>query len=412
MHTDFLIIGAGVIGVTLALEIKKRFPDQTILVIEKESDAGFHASGRNSGVLHAGFYYTADSLKARFCRDGNRAMKNYCKENKIKINENGKLVITKNESELTGLQTLYDRGIKNGVDLTLISEKEALEIEPRVRTCQKAIFSPETASVDPSDVMRSLIQTADNVGIQFLYNTKYIGHKEKQVITNHQKINAGYVINAAGLYADKIAKQYGFGLQYEIIPFKGLYLYSNEKIGALKTHIYPVPDLNYPFLGVHFTVTAAGKIKIGPTAIPAFWREHYQGVERFSLRETIGILKREAILFAKNKFHFREVALHELKKYSKKFLAGEAAYMLDNFKVADYTTWGKPGIRAQLIDKRDNKLINDFCFEGDQHSFHVLNAVSPAFTASFPFSSFLVDQIVSFARPYTSSNRTISSSPK
>lgn len=392
--TDFLIIGAGVIGVAIALDIKKRFSDQTIIIIEKESHAGFHASGRNSGVLHAGFYYTADSLKAQFCRDGNRAMKQYCREHNISINCNGKLVITKNESELIGLQTLYDRGIKNGVDLKLISEKEVRDIEPRVRTIQKAIFSPETASVDPAEVMQTLVTEASNKGIEFIFNEQYIKRvNNNTILTNHRHIKAGYVINAAGLYADKIAKEYGFGQHYEIVPFKGLYLYSDETVGMLKTHIYPVPDLNYPFLGVHFTVTVNGKIKIGPTAIPAFWREHYHGLDRFSLMEMIHILKREAILFVQNKFHFRDVALHELKKYSKKFMANQAAYMLDHFNAHHYKTWGKPGIRAQLLDTKNNALISDFCFEGDDHSFHVLNAVSPAFTCSLPFSSYLVDQI-------------------
>lgn len=393
---DFLIIGAGVIGITIALELKKRFPDQSITIIEKEISAGFHASGRNSGVLHAGFYYTADSLKARFCRDGNRAMKQYCLEHDIKINHNGKLVITKNESELTGLQTLYDRGIKNGVNLELISEKEAREIEPRVRTHTKAIFSPDTSSVDPSEIMSSLINEAKNKGITFLFDEHYVSCDiNNSVTTNNRIIRAGFVVNAAGLYADKIAKDFHFSQHYEIVPFKGLYLYSDEPVGAIKTHIYPVPDLNYPFLGVHFTVTAHGKIKIGPTAIPAFWREHYAGFGRFSFLEMTSILKREAILFAQNKFHFREVALQELKKYSKKFMAGQASYMIDDFNVNHYKKWGKPGIRAQLIDTRNSMLINDFCFEGDKQSFHVLNAVSPAFTCSFPFSHYLVDQITS-----------------
>ena len=170
LTTDFLIIGAGIIGVTISLELKKRFPDQKIIIIEKEPNPGFHASGRNSGVLHAGFYYTADTLKAQFCRDGNIAMKAYCKENNVAVNENGKLVITKNESELKTLQTLYDRGIKNGVNLKLITEQEAREIEPRVRTVKNAIFSPETASVDPMEVLSSLIKKAENENILFLYN--------------------------------------------------------------------------------------------------------------------------------------------------------------------------------------------------------------------------------------------------
>lgn len=396
--SDILIIGAGIIGITIALEIKKRFPEQSVMILEKESIAGFHASGRNSGVLHAGFYYTADSLKARFCRDGNRAMKEYCIDNKLKINQNGKLVITKNESELHALQTLYERGIKNGVRLDLISAIDARDIEPRVRTHGKAIFSQDTASVNPIEVLQSLQKKAEAAGVIFSFDEKYLScnKKEKTVTTNKRKISAGFIINAAGLYADHIAKPFGMGLHYDIVPFKGLYLYSDEKVGALKTHIYPVPDLHYPFLGVHFTVTAEGKIKIGPTAIPAFWREQYHAFSRFSAQELCAILSKEVILFAKNQFHFRTVALHELKKYSKQFMANQAAYMLDDCSVAHYKTWGKPGIRAQLIDTRNYTLVTDFCFERDDYSLHILNAVSPAFTCSFPFSAFLVDQLQCF----------------
>ena len=216
LKVDTLIIGAGVIGITIAIELKKRFPDQTIVIIEKESVAGFHASGRNSGVLHAGFYYTADSLKARFCRDGNRAMTTYCLEKKLTINQNGKLVITKNNDELKTLETLYNRGIHNGVNLKLISDQDAREIEPRVRTVKQAIFSPDTASVDPTEVIKSFVHDAKELGIVFLYNEKYLSHniKEKTVTTCNRKINTDYVINTAGLYADKIAKQFGFSSHY------------------------------------------------------------------------------------------------------------------------------------------------------------------------------------------------------
>jgi len=395
MKSDIVIIGAGIVGVTIALELKKRFSNQKIVIIEKESQAGYHASGRNSGVLHAGFYYTADSLKARFCRDGNHAMKNYCREHKLKINTCGKLVVTKNELELKTLHALYERGLQNKVNVILISEKEAKEIEPRVRTYQQAIFSPETASVDPTAVMQTLVKEAENRGITFLYCEKYIRYlpTEKSILTNQRKIHAGFIINAAGLYADQIAKQFGFGLHYDIIPFKGLYLYSDEKPSYLKTHLYPVPDLHYPFLGVHFTITVDHQMKMGPTAIPAFWREQYAGWSGFSFSECCKILAVETKLFIKNQGHFRAVALAELKKYRRHILVQQAASMLDQVNLGRFNIWGKPGIRAQLIDKKSNRLVNDFCFEGDARSFHVLNAVSPAFTCSFPFATYLVDQM-------------------
>lgn len=396
IKTDILIIGAGIIGVTLAIELKKKFPDQKILVIEKESAAGFHASGRNSGVLHAGFYYTEDSLKAKFCREGNIAMREYCLNNNLKLNQCGKLVIAKNKAELAGLKILYDRGIKNNVRLEMISEREAREIEPHVTTYQQAIFSPDTASVDPVEVINLLVKQAESLEIQFLYSEKYISFhfKNKIIITNKNKICTGLLINCAGLHADKIAKQFGFGLDYHIVPFKGLYLYADKNAGGLKTHIYPVPDLNYPFLGVHFTVTVNHQVKIGPTAIPAFWREQYDGLSRFSVFELFKILTLESRLFLKDQFHFRAIAMHELKKYNKKFLCNQAKYMLHNMDDYHFKTWGKPGIRAQLVNQKQGTLVNDFCFEGDKHSFHVLNAVSPAFTCSFPFAKYLVSRLI------------------
>jgi L-2-hydroxyglutarate oxidase LhgO len=220
-----------------------------------------------------------------------------------------------------------------------------------------------------------------------------LGRTHGTLKTSQGEMEAGYVINAAGLYADKIAKDFGFGENYEIIPFKGLYLYSDEPKGSVKTNIYPVPDLDYPFLGVHFTVTVDGKIKIGPTAIPAFWREHYRGLERFSLPEFLKISLTEARLFFTNTLNFRKLAFHELKKYDKSHLVSLASELLEGTLVRHYTSWGPSGIRAQLYDVKKKKLEMDFCFEGDNHSFHVLNAVSPAFTCALPFASFLVDEI-------------------
>ena len=395
LQTDILIIGAGIIGVVMALELKKSFPDQSIQIIEKESLAGFHASGRNSGILHAGFYYTADSLKARFCRDGNRAMTQYCLENNLTINRCGKLVITKHENELKTLQTLYDRGIHNGVNLKLITAEEAREIEPRVRTVEKAIFSPDTASVDPVEVMASLVKKVEEKNIKINYDEPFISNnlKDKIVITNKRKIKTGFVVNAAGLYADKIARQYGFSQHYEIMPFKGLYLYSND-VGALKTHVYPVPDLNYPFLGVHFTKTVSGDIKIGPTATPAFWRENYTNWEHFDVAEFFTILGFETKLFLSNAFNFRELAIEEMKKYNKNYFISLAKNMVQQIDPAGFTEFTKPGIRAQLLDKTTLSLVQDFVVEADRTSVHVLNAVSPAFTCAFPFSQFVVSNYI------------------
>lgn len=391
--TDFIIIGGGIIGLCLAIEAQKKYPQSLVTVIEKENDFAYHASGRNSGVLHAGFYYTADSLKAQFTREGCRRWKEYCRAKNIKMNECGKLVVAKDASEIESLEELYRRGKMNGVEIEEISESEAKKIEPRVKTYKKALFSPSTASVNPKDIVHSLLNDARSLGIRLITGIKYTGRIPQGIETNKGPITAKYVINSAGLYADKIAKDFGFSKNYKILPFKGLYLYSNEQAGSVKTNIYPVPNLKNPFLGVHYTLTVDNKIKIGPTAIPAFWREHYQGFERFKMGECADIFGTELKLLIKNDLNFRSLALEEIKKYSRKKMVELASHLLEGVKFDDYTTWGKPGIRAQLLDITKNKLEMDFRYEGDNKSFHVLNAVSPAFTCALPFSEFLLEKI-------------------
>lgn len=391
--TDFLVIGGGVIGINIARELKRQNHGATVTVIEKESECGSHASGRNSGVLHAGFYYTADSLKAKFTRLGNKLLTEYCEQKNLKINKCGKLVVAKDEKDQDYLDELIKRGEKNQIELHEITEKEAKEIEPRVKTDQRALFSPTTSSVDPLEVLAAMKQDALDEKVEIKTGVAYLGRKGKKVITSLGPIEAKYVVNSAGLYADKIAGDYGFSKKYRILPFKGLYLYSNDPKGSLRTNIYPVPDLRNPFLGVHFTLTVDGKAKIGPTAIPAFWREQYSGVDNFSLSEFYEIIFRQLGLFAFSKFDFKQLAFDEIRKYSKARMVTLSSSLLNGVKKASYTKWGKPGIRAQLLDIDEKKLIMDFVLEGDDHSMHVLNAVSPAFTCSIPFSQYVCEEI-------------------
>jgi (S)-2-hydroxyglutarate dehydrogenase len=392
-HPDFLIIGAGIVGLTIALEIKKQFPDATISILEKENQPGMHSSGRNSGVLHAGFYYTADSLKARLCRDGNFAWRQYCEENNLTVNQCGKLVVARNAEELNGLDELARRAEVNNVELKMISATESAEIEPQAYTYERALWSPTTATVNPKEVVESIQNKIKTKGISILNDTAYLKRSAGKVITSNGSFAPGYLINAAGLYADKIALDYGFSQNYKILPFKGLYLYAKDDGLKLKTNVYPVPDLRNPFLGVHFTVTAENKTKIGPTAIPAFWRENYTGWDKFNLEELVDIVGIDASLFLANNFGFRKLAFKEMQKYSKKKLVQLAGTLLNSINQNDFKKWGEPGIRAQLINVKTKELEMDFKFEGDDKSFHVLNAVSPAFTCALPFSELLVSEI-------------------
>jgi len=236
-------------------------------------------------------------------------------------------------------------------------------------------------------------QDAVREGIQIRCGTAYRGRDSGTVRTNQDRIDAGYVVNAAGLYADKIAMDYGFSEKYRILPFKGLYLYSDEPPGAIRTNIYPVPDLRNPFLGVHFTITADGKAKIGPTAIPALWRENYEGLGNFNFGELAEVASRGLGLLTGAGFDFRRLAMEEIAKYSRSKMVSLASVLAEGVAERNYQQWGRPGIRAQLLDITKRKLEMDFVLEGDHRSMHVLNAVSPAFTCSLPFAGYVCDHI-------------------
>lgn len=390
---DFVIIGGGIIGINVAIELKRNYFDATVCIIEKESHLGEHASGRNSGVIHAGFYYDEDSIKAKFCKDGNFALREYCKQKNIKINECGKVVVAKNHEELESLDVLLQRGKKNNVDLIEIDEHQLSEIEPSAKTFQRAIYSPNTATVSPTKLISSIKEDADNLGIKFFLETKYLSHELETLKTTNGNFSAGYVINCAGLYADKIAKDFGFSESRMIIPFKGIYLKEKIPSQRLKTNIYPTPNLTNPFLGVHFTLSADNYIKIGPTAIPAFWPEQYSAFKNFRISEFLKTIIAESKLFFKSNFDFKKLAFEEYSKLSKKKIIRIAEDMT-NFKLdKNNFEWSKPGIRAQLLNTNTYSLEMDFIYEGDSKSFHVLNAVSPAWTCSISFSKYIVQKI-------------------
>jgi L-2-hydroxyglutarate oxidase LhgO len=396
MKYDYLIIGAGIIGLSIARELNKQFPEAKIKILEKEPDTGHHSSGRNSGVLHAGFYYTADSLKARFTKDGNKELTEYCLRNNLKINRCGKLVIAQDENELKTLYELEKRGKANKVDVSLIDSEEAKKIDPNVVTYKKALYSPTTSTVDPVELCRFIRKELEDKGIDMSFGEAYgkrIGGN--RIITSKgNEIEAVKLINTAGLYADKIAREFGFSKDYEIIPFKGLYLkYTNNDM-PVRVNIYPVPNLKNPFLGVHYTITVDNHIKIGPTSMPAFWRENYSGFDNFKLAEFIKIILWEARLFLTNAFGFRDLAIEEVKKYGRKYFIGLATRMVEKIDEGGFRQWTTPGIRAQLINIHTKELVQDFVVEGDGGSIHVLNAVSPAFTSSFPFSRWVVENFI------------------
>jgi L-2-hydroxyglutarate oxidase len=390
---DYLVIGGGIIGLSIARQLKLKHIHSKILLIEKEPDVAYHASGRNSGVIHAGFYYTADSLKAKFTKQGNTLLKDFCNEKNLKINESGKVIVAQDEKELEGLKELKRRADLNNVNLVWMNEDELQDKYPYIKTYKKALFSPSTATINPKDVCLAFKDDIKSLEVEMLFNCTYEKNLgENNIQTSKGKFQAKKVINAAGLYADKIAKNFGFCKDYVIIPFKGIYLKDTLNTIKLDTNIYPVPNLNNPFLGVHYTLSVNNEAKIGPTAIPAFWRENYKGFKNFKLDEFIQILYYEIKLFYFNSFNFRRLALTEIKKYNSNYLKNLAMNFLYNKKLEEFNTWSTPGIRAQLLNIKTLELLQDFVVQSDENSIHILNAVSPAFTSSMAFAKWIVHE--------------------
>ena len=325
MHeTEILIVGAGIVGLTIARELLQHGADR-ITIIEKEPELGLHASGRNSGVLHAGIYYPPETLKAKLCLKGNLMMQAYCQQHGLPLINSGKVIVARTEDELPTLKQLYHRAKENGVKVDLIDENELAKIEPYARTVRHALYSHHTALIDNKAILAALkneLLQSGRVTIQF--NTCMQGlDGEFTALTSTGAIRFRQFVNAAGAHADKIAYHFDVGREYYFIPFKGIY----HKLIAEKSHlvngnIYPVPNLENPFLGVHFTKSIHGDVYVGPTAIPAFGRENY-GLLKGVDSEAVNILLHEAKLFFTNA-QFRRVALTEPRKYLSSYFFRDA----------------------------------------------------------------------------------------
>ena len=391
---DVLICGSGIIGLTIARELLNR-RHENIIILEKEKTLGEHASGRNSGVLHAGIYYTPDSLKAQFCLKGNHMMKEYCREKDIPVLETGKVIVTKNKNEIPSLKDIYHRAVKNGAGAELIDEEKLKTIEPYAKTCELALFSPHTAVVEPKEVLKSIENDLVSSGrVKILNGFELKGIKaDSEVITNRGSMKFDLFINSAGAYSDRIAHLFGVGLNYRVLPFKGTYKkLKKEKSYLVKGNIYPVPYIENPFLGVHFTKAVDGYVYIGPTATPAFGRENY-GVLSGIDSEALQILYRDIVLFLKNQ-EFRKLVFTEPKKYSRKFFFDEVKDLVKGLDINDIEPSNKVGIRPQLVDWEKKELVMDFAVLKSGRSVHILNAISPGFTSAMAFAEHVVEKYI------------------
>ena len=392
---DYIIIGAGIIGLGVARELANQYPQAKIAVLEKESKIGLHASGRNSGVLHSGIYYKEGSLKAKFCLDGSRAMAAYCDEYSLPINRIGKVIVSQKNSDGPLLDMLYRRALANGANVSLINESELKKIEPSARSVTNfALFSPETSVVDPKSILLHLYQDLLKKNVAFFFNTHCVDvdTKQKKLSVGHEMLSYGHLFNTAGLHADRVARACGLVDRYTMIPFKGMYYeLASTSVIQINHLIYPVPDMNVPFLGVHFTKGIDGKVYIGPTAIPALGREHYSGVQGIQIKEALNILFNTASCYITNNQGFRSYAHQELPRCRTTRFVAAASSLVPGLQQSDVLKSSKVGIRAQLLDKHKRELVMDFLVRKTENATHILNAVSPAFTSAFSFAKFIVD---------------------
>ena len=388
-----LICGAGIVGLTLARELSERGIKE-ITVIEKEDALGAHASGRMSGVLHSGVYYSPGSLRAECSAKGNRLMKEYCRRKGLPVLEAGKVIVARDEKETGTIQELFMRAAANGAAVEIIDESRLKRIEPFARTCRMALFCHDTAMIDPHAVLSTLLAELSSKGVMVLTRTRFLGLKSRgRAKTDRGDIGFEYFINAAGAYSDKVASAFGVARDLKLIPFKGIYRkLCKKKASLVRGNIYPVPDLRNPFLGVHFTRSASGEVYVGPTAMPALGRENYGIVSGIS-GEAVSILGREAVLFANNR-PFRTVAFSETFKYLPGFFYRDAKAIVKGLEPGDLEPCAKAGIRPQLVDWEKKELVMDFVIKKTDESMHILNAISPAFTCSMEFASLVADEFM------------------
>jgi len=390
---DLAVVGAGIVGLALADAWLARHPGERVAVFDKESHLAAHASGRNSGVLHAGFYYAPDSLKAQLTRDGNAMLKQFCAERGVLVRPTGKVVVTRSAEELPALHELHSRGVANGVEVHLIDESELAELEPLARTHGHALWSPNTAVADPEAVVEALADRVRERGGDIHLGEAVTAAGPGWLRTSTTTYSVGHLMNAAGLYADRVARWFDVGNEYRMLPFKGLYLYGNWAPGQLQRHVYPVPDPRNPFLGVHLTVTVDGRAKIGPTAIPSLWREDYGGVRGANIGESIDLARTYPRFLASPHHDTLGLIRTEMPKYSRRVLAEQAARLVPSVLAADFTERGRPGVRAQLFDTVNGRLEMDFVVRAGERSTHVLNAVSPAWTSALAVAVHIVDSL-------------------
>ena len=384
MRYDVAIVGAGIVGLATALQLKKEKPGLNVIVLEKENVVASHQTGNNSGVIHSGIYYKPGSLKARNCIDGYHMLVDFCREHQIPFELCGKIIVATSEKELPALDNIYKRGVENGLEgIRYIDRDEIKAIEPHTAGI-KGILVPQTGIVDYKVVANKYAELFQKGGGVLKLNTKVTGARQTRggdmlLRTSSGDIEAALMVNCAGLYCDKVASYTIPDLQVKIIPFRGEY-YSvrKEKRSLVKNLIYPVPDPNFPFLGVHFTRRIDGEIEAGPNAVLAFQREGYKK-SQISFPELIESLTWGGFIKVAKKY-WRTGFGEFYRSFSKPAFTQALQKLLPEIQASDLVKGGA-GVRAQACD-REGGLIDDFYIKEVPGQIHVLNAPSPAATSS------------------------------
>lgn len=379
---DVIIVGAGIIGLSAAYKLKELNSGIRICILEKENAPAVHQSGHNSGVIHSGIYYKPGSLKAENCLRGYKMLVEFCKENNVNYEICGKVITAINENESVSLRKLYENGKLNGLSgIALLSEKEIKEHEPNVNGIE-GLYVPQTGIVDYKNVSEKIASIISNAGVKICYNEEvkniFKTEKEYMVVSSRENFKSNVLLLCAGLQTDIIAKKLFGELKIKIIPFRGeYYRLKNTASKLVKNLIYPVPDPEFPFLGVHFTRRINGVVEAGPNAVLALQREGYKKSD-FKITEIINTIAYKG--FRKLAYKYWKTGLYEFyRSYSKKEFLKSLQKLIPVITSDDIEPYGS-GIRAQACNK-EGKLIDDFYFMESEDSVAVCNAPSPAATS-------------------------------
>lgn len=392
---DLAVVGAGIVGLAVAREWMMRHPEDSVVVLERESGPAQHQTGHNSGVIHGGIYYQPGSLKARLCVEGARLMYDYCDHHGIPYERCGKLIVAIDPDELPRLDDLEARGIANAVPgLRRIGGGEITDIEPNAVGLQ-ALHAPNTGVVDYVAVSRALVSELAAIGVDVRFNTEVMAVDDGEPAALHTAggpVSARTVITCAGLWSDRLARRSGASPDPRIVPFRGAYL-GLKPTGRprLRGLIYPVPNPELPFLGVHITKHIGGAVTLGPTAMMVAARDAYS-LRRVSLRDSWESLTWPGSWRVARKYW--RVGIDEMHMAaSRRAFVGAAARYMPILTVDDLDGSSHAGVRAQAVG-RDGTLVDDFVISRDNHVSHVRNAPSPAATSGFALARELVDRVV------------------